>query len=542
MRFDSCPVCGAGRPDVLLLRRDSVELRACSACGTACFDPPPGPLPAGASTLDAATLGFYLQQGAGLWSITAPLGALGRPAGTRLLEVGCGFGLGLHFARAALGWVVKGVDPSAFAAAGGAALHLPIAQRGLTAEDCDGTADVVLASEVIEHVTDPRGFAAMLKAALAPDGLLVLTTPDVAAARPDTPPGLLTPLLSIGHHAVLFSASSLERLLREAGFAVVEVTRRGTQLLARASNGDLPPALETATRTPYRAWLRVLADEAETGGDLWFGAIGRAYREAVAAGDLAAARKLWAAIEAACARRYGAGPEALGASPTPLADLAALGRRQPLSLGPLLLHRAIEAMLSGRSRRDALPLLERARGATAELRRALHQAGADDGDAEDIEWTAGAEMLLCAAKLGEPGLPERLAAFGPAPVEPERRRASLLQRCFAELVHAGRLDEALAVRPMLPPPSDADATATGDALSALHAIAMLELGRPGGDPQQALASLARLAELCRSAAPPAADAARRLRRPALQAEALALRRLGRPLEAAWAATRAAVSV
>ena len=78
-------------------------LVGCANCGCGFFHPasPPdyGADPVGGE----AALAFYLQQGAGLWSITSNLAALNRPAGTRFLEVGCGFGFGLDFARRALG-------------------------------------------------------------------------------------------------------------------------------------------------------------------------------------------------------------------------------------------------------------------------------------------------------------------------------------------------------------------------------------------------------------------------------------------------------
>jgi len=76
-----------------------------------------------------------------------------------------------------------------------------------------GQFDVVMASEVIEHVPSPPAFVRTLSTALRDGGTLVLTTPDVEAVGPDTPHGLLAPLLSIGYHLVLQSKRSLEAVV-----------------------------------------------------------------------------------------------------------------------------------------------------------------------------------------------------------------------------------------------------------------------------------------------------------------------------------------
>jgi 2-polyprenyl-6-hydroxyphenyl methylase/3-demethylubiquinone-9 3-methyltransferase len=103
-------------------------------------------------------------------------------AGRRALDVGCGAGL-LAEPLARLGAEVTGVDAAAetIAAArghaAGAALSIDyrqgeLAQLGL------GTFDLVTAMEVIEHVADKPAFVAQLAAHLAPDGLLVVSTPN----------------------------------------------------------------------------------------------------------------------------------------------------------------------------------------------------------------------------------------------------------------------------------------------------------------------------------------------------------------------------
>lgn len=107
-------------------------------------------------------------------------------AGRRALDVGCGAGL-LCEPLARLGAAVTGIDaaPENVAAASGhaAASGLAIDYRcGDVAELGLAGFDLVCAMEVIEHVADRQAFVAALAAALAPGGLMVLSTPARTAA------------------------------------------------------------------------------------------------------------------------------------------------------------------------------------------------------------------------------------------------------------------------------------------------------------------------------------------------------------------------
>jgi 2-polyprenyl-6-hydroxyphenyl methylase/3-demethylubiquinone-9 3-methyltransferase len=154
-------------------------------------------------------------------------------AGKTAIDVGCGAGL-LCEPLARLGARVTGVDaaPENIGAA-----HAHAQASGLAidyvAGELDGVGarrfDLVTSMEVIEHVTDPAAFVAGLARVLAPDGLMVVSTPN------RTPLSRLA-MISIGEgtgmiprgthdHAKFLTPDELTALFEEVGLTVTD--RRG---------------------------------------------------------------------------------------------------------------------------------------------------------------------------------------------------------------------------------------------------------------------------------------------------------------------------
>ena len=104
--------------------------------------------------------------------------------GKSALDVGCGAGL-LAEPLARLGAAVTAVDAAPelieVAKAHAAGQGLSIDYRACGVEEVAGQFDLITAMEVIEHVADPAAFVASIAARLAPDGLLILSTPNRTA-------------------------------------------------------------------------------------------------------------------------------------------------------------------------------------------------------------------------------------------------------------------------------------------------------------------------------------------------------------------------
>ena len=166
-------------------------------------------------------------------------------AGKRAADVGCGAGL-LAEPLARLGAAVTGIDaaPENIAAAREHALGqgLEIDYRAGGAEALGGRYDLVTALEVIEHVADPAAFVGALAAAVAENGLLILSTPartlwsklllvDLAEALGQIPKGT--------HDWEKFiPPDTLKAMVTAAGLEVVDVTGLGFSLTRGFTLGE----------------------------------------------------------------------------------------------------------------------------------------------------------------------------------------------------------------------------------------------------------------------------------------------------------------
>jgi 2-polyprenyl-3-methyl-5-hydroxy-6-metoxy-1,4-benzoquinol methylase len=136
------------------------------------------------------------------------------------LDVGCATGLLIAYMRER-GWNVKGVEVCRQSAEYGIRNRNLDISIGTLEESAipDNSCSVVHCSHVIEHVPDPAHFFKVIKRVLQPNGLLVLTTPNID--------GFQSRLFGqkwrsmIADHLYLFSKKTIQHYCATFGFHVI---------------------------------------------------------------------------------------------------------------------------------------------------------------------------------------------------------------------------------------------------------------------------------------------------------------------------------
>lgn len=182
--------------------------------------------------------------------------------GMRVLDFGCGTGYGAAILRAA-GAEVTGADSSATAIA-----HAMATYPGIPFEVADLTAalplqwrasyyDLVVSSEVIEHVDDPFAFIDNIARSLTLDGTGFIGTPNRLWTKAHMPAGRLMS----DSHVMEFTAPALLGLLRTR-FREVDLMLRAFPAWANPWSNEEP--LEPLPQRkkpldPPRQWIKTLA-------------------------------------------------------------------------------------------------------------------------------------------------------------------------------------------------------------------------------------------------------------------------------------------
>ncbi len=225
-RTVACPVCGG---DVFRRYWDCGEFQfmRCKACEHLCQNPQP--LSEDVQQRydaeyfdyeqenDSTFLDLMLQ---GLHDVALDRWLYRLPKPLRVLDIGCATGTLLEYFEKQHGIAAEGVEICEPAARHG------IEHRGVrihvgTLEDArfaGGSFSLVHFSHLIEHLPDPRSFLHEVHRVAAPEGRIVVVTPDAA--------GLQARLFgsrwrsAIADHLHLFSRRGLARLLSETGFRI----------------------------------------------------------------------------------------------------------------------------------------------------------------------------------------------------------------------------------------------------------------------------------------------------------------------------------
>lgn len=157
----------------------------------------------------------------------------------RLLDVGFGAGALLEAAGRA-GWEAWGVEVSRTACEHVRARGFEVFCGELAAAGYpENHFDVVTASEVLEHVSDPRAMLRDIARVVRPGGLLWMTTPHGRGVS-SRALGVSWSVVSPPEHLQLFSTRSVRALLAAAGFRKVRVATHGvnpSELLSALRGG-----------------------------------------------------------------------------------------------------------------------------------------------------------------------------------------------------------------------------------------------------------------------------------------------------------------
>jgi SAM-dependent methyltransferase len=480
--------------DSVLPGRPPVTLLACPACGTAFLaDRTP---PDYGMDVDRL-LDYYVEQGAGIDLLVAPL--LRLPGGTirRCLEIGCSAGFALDFGRFAFGWDVLGVDPSPLATAGAAALSFPVRRDYLRADLDLGPEpfDLAICSEVLEHLPEPYALLAAIRERLTADGILVLSTPNLALVRPDAERQALHRALSPGFHLVLYSRDALARVLTEAGFAAVQIeaspeTLRVFAGRSRDALAGLQPADPAAARALLRDYFATRAASAEKASAFACGFAYRHFKECVNAGLYPAAEASRERLAAIYRERYALDLE------TP--ELTA-GRALPFNLtGALFFSGILE--LNGLARPDrAAAAFAAAVAAEARQQGSASPFALRDGETAELAAQSRKHLPMALAATDPDRAVAAIEALGRASLEEALSPTLLAQaraQTFIRLVNAGAYAAAERLAAEIPDLAGA-ATETAvatEALDALYCLAMLALQRERpGEAAELFARVDRLA-------------------------------------------------
>gem|GEM_PF-1692576 len=482
-----CPLCRdeASKEQVVQVAvpgtQERVTVSRCNGCRSMVIT---GHLLADVTPSDEA-IDWYVQQSAGIETIFERLAPFQRSGVVRFADVGCNFGFGVDIASRLFGWDAEGFDPSPAAARGHLELTSRVRREPLTAATAVASPfDLMLASEVIEHVEDPVAFLEGVLPHLRPEGVLVLTTPSADAVRPDAALASLLPAISPGHHRFLASSRALTGVLRSVGLNHLDVRDDGGTIVVVASRAGSPFVCDAPGDAPVAQvvdYLDRLADASDVAPGVRLGASARHAKQLVLRGRLDDVPPSRARLDRHLAEQHG----------FTLDDLAEVARRSELGerlpwfvVGNLFADGMYE--LQRGSARAASARFDVAATTWQHLDRRLD--GALDLETAHLGLMAAAHRLLSLAQSEPAEVPAeaaRVEALAVACSPRERGEiARLTAAAFSGLVAAGEYVPAERLLPRVEPILDGllggDPNARRAGLDALFCRAMLALQR--GEP------------------------------------------------------------
>ncbi|MEK7347467.1 MAG: class I SAM-dependent methyltransferase [Candidatus Eisenbacteria bacterium] len=237
----ACNLCGAVTSKTIGLN-SGLHMVRCVSCGLVYVNPRPTlsglhTYYAQSDLMEQQSWGSYYQHTAsqlhGLWSERfRDLQRWRTGPGTRLLDVGSGYGDFLHIAAQA-GWATTGFEFSPVVARVAREKYGIDVRVGEleTLSLPPQSFDVASLWHVLEHMPDPMAALCRVRGLLKEDGILVVEVPNLNFIVRRSYKFPLNAALHLYH----FSGDSLSRVVRKAGFEVLECRQGNTGMLYRSA-------------------------------------------------------------------------------------------------------------------------------------------------------------------------------------------------------------------------------------------------------------------------------------------------------------------
>jgi SAM-dependent methyltransferase len=351
----------------------------------------------------------------------------------RFLDVGCNYGFAVDIASRVFGWQSMGIEPGAAGRRGKAELGASIVDGYLTEQTVLGDPfDLILASEVLEHVSEPVSFLRAILQNLAPEGRAVFTTPAAEAIDPVNEPEAVLVALSPGFHVFLASAEGVATLFRAAGFESFEVERRLDTLwiiAAREPKRTLEFPKAVANPEVLETYLDDRSRTAAPGSALASGMASRHFRSLANRGDFANAVQSRERAIDAIATRHGVDAH----DPLKAISTLAAGGSAPWNLASVAYSCAMMELIHEHNPKRALDYFDLTIAATDAW--SVH-AVVIDADSRDLRANALRHRVRALAALGSPEVSAALESLR----LPELENARESVHAFVVSVARGHLE------------------------------------------------------------------------------------------------------
>ncbi len=449
----TCPACHktrsmSSRLDVAspIHRFHRFQLFECPDCQSGQFPTLQAPVYEAEQPTNFAARKYYIEQGAGFEAMFEPLFQTNQQPVKTLLEVGCGYGFSLHFAREVLGWKPIGFDPSSLARHGANDLNLEIYPQYLNEETIQQveTADLVYGSELIEHIADPDPLLSLIHDLIDTKGRLILTTPNITALDPTRSLDAHLSLISPGSHLVLYSEDGLRQALSRAGFAHVHVQVHQNSLLAIASNAPLAQSADQPVdRKKLSQYLRTQTEQFSEHAILFSGFAGRWFKELVNTGTYAQAGLVLDQLATHWQEQYGLDlrvPAQLDLQLGPDETIKSIAAKLPFNLVPVLYHGGVLALNTDQDVQLAEAYFHATIRASKAMHPALHRSNVVDLESRKLAGLAQIQLIELAVAPDLSLALQRLQQLETEPVSGEDQIAlwQVKMQVFAQAANTGQ--------------------------------------------------------------------------------------------------------